>query len=475
MQTSFLNVRKLMGLLLCLLGATVLTGWMIGSSALVRMMPGSVAMGINTAIMFLVAGIHLLMPLSDAGNSLIQRSCAWILVALSSLILLEHLFDADFGIDLARVHAVIDDGQSRPGRTAPNTCLAFLLAGLAFVLHGRRDTGKRARYIMAGLAIAVVALGFTALLGYIFNLETMYRFATYNRMAAPTAFGLSVLGIGLWRLHIASVVMDDSAQAHEKRITRKTVGVLSVVALSVGLLGFSLIRDSFEQSAAENARLMARTNAISIANILSSGLQLADVLAHRPSVLASFTRMENKPTAEARQLMHETARSLLNAGLSSVEFFGADGALLSSVGTRALERALVTHRLDTQGGAASLLWQDGYVLHIEHELVVDGRVLGMATTEQRLPVLDKLLSDIRTNGASIDVLICGRDQGAAICAPTRFYADPLRVPMYKPDGAFTLPVNKALVGLSGVDSGTDPRGTSVLAACASISISGQPC
>jgi len=470
MQTPFLNIQKLTGLLLCLLSTTVLAGWMIGSSALVRMIPGSVAMSINTAIMFLVAGTAVLTWPHDGNISLLQKICAGVLVVLPTLILLQYVSDTDFGIDLTQVHAALGDGHSRPGRTSPNACLGFLFAGLAFALYGRRTGGKLARHIAAALVLAVIAIGFTALFGYVLNLETMYRFATYNRMAAPTAFGLSVLGIGLWRVQLASTPVDDTAQAHEKRITRRTIGVLSLVALSVGIVGFSLIRESFEQSTAENARLMATTNATSITNILDSGLVFAGVLANRPPLLASFAKLERNPNDEvARQAMRGTSESLVKAGLTGIRIFRADGTLFSESGTSIREQAPVVHRLNTPRQRAILLWQNGYVLHTENDLESGGAVTGTVVTEQRLHALDKLLADIRTHSASTDVLICGRDQDNAVCAPTRFYDYSLLIQMFKSNSKLTSPVNKALAGEVGIEFTKDFRGIPVVAAYSPLS------
>jgi PAS domain S-box-containing protein len=470
MQLLQLNAHRVMGLVLCLLGTVVLAGWVIGSSALVRMMPGSVAMSINTAVMFLVAGICLLSWPRDDQASILQKIGACVLVVLSALILLEHIFDTDFGIDLAHVHAALGDGHSRPGRTAPNACLGFLFAGLAFLSHSRQTAGRYARHFTTVLALVVIAIGFTALLGYVLSLETMYRFTAFNRIATPTALGLSVLGIGLWQLRFAHAVVDDSLEAHEKRITRKTVGVLTMVALSVGILGFSLIRDSFERSTVENVRVMAATNATSITNILDSGMQFASALAYRPVVLASFSQLKGAPgDDDVRQGLRVIGEGLINAGLAGVRFVGADGVPLSESGAIVRGRALVAHQLDTPGQRAFLLWQEGYVLHTQNEIASGGRLVGTVVTEQRLPALDKLLSDIRVNGASRDVLICSREQDRTVCAPSGLYADVMNFPMFNPDGKLNFPVNRALAGQSGVMTAKDLRGIPVVAAYTPLS------
>ena len=66
------------------------------------------------------------------------------MVLLSGLILVEQVFDVSLGIDWPALHATIKDGNSRPGRTAPNTCLGFLCAGLALLSLLRLDQQRTA-------------------------------------------------------------------------------------------------------------------------------------------------------------------------------------------------------------------------------------------------------------------------------------------------------------------------------------------
>jgi len=54
------------GALLVLLGGTVMLGWLLQLSPLVRVLPGFTPMVFNTALCFVLAGGALLMPVSDA-------------------------------------------------------------------------------------------------------------------------------------------------------------------------------------------------------------------------------------------------------------------------------------------------------------------------------------------------------------------------------------------------------------------------
>ncbi|MBC7686267.1 MAG: hypothetical protein H7176_13715, partial [Bdellovibrionales bacterium] len=125
MQQDRSLASEVAGFLLCALGLFVISGWIMGNHAMVRIVPGSVAMSINTALMFLVAGCCLVARARRA-----IEAGAWFIIALSGAILSEHLFDIDLPIDLAGVHDALGDGHAKPGRTAPNACAGFLLAGI---------------------------------------------------------------------------------------------------------------------------------------------------------------------------------------------------------------------------------------------------------------------------------------------------------------------------------------------------------
>lgn len=120
--------------------------------------------------------------------------------------------------------------------------------------------------------------------------------------------------------------------------------------------------------------------------------------------------------------------------------------------------------MTVSGQRANLLWLDGYILTTENEVHSKGKVVGYVRTEQRLPVADRLLSAIRASNDSSDALICSLDGADALCAPSRFYPSPLRIPMYKDPGVLNLPANFAVAGESGVSIVKDLRGVEVVAA-----------
>lgn len=287
------SATRASAVLLCFLGLFVLTGWAIGSETMVRLIPGSVAMSINTAIMFLVGGLALASARRVgpwAGR--LHLTLASVLVVLPLLILSQHIFDIDLGIDLASVHAALRDGHAKPGRTAPNACLGFLCAGIA-LLATRRAPRDQVAYVAAlVLGVFVFTIGASAFLGYLLALDMLYQFASYNRMAALTALGMTVLGAAVWHFTAAHCTPDTSRERNEaKRVTTLAAILLVVFALSTGLASFGLLKHSFERTAITDITRTTRTSAISVSALLNKAIQLSQSVSSRPALRATLAAL----------------------------------------------------------------------------------------------------------------------------------------------------------------------------------------
>lgn len=78
---------------------------------------------------------------------------------------------------------------------APNTALAFLLAGLSFWLLNRR---RKYAYLFSQIAsLLALAISLLAIIGYLYVDRTLYRVATYIPMALHTAVTFFILTIGI--------------------------------------------------------------------------------------------------------------------------------------------------------------------------------------------------------------------------------------------------------------------------------------
>jgi len=469
MQKSALSTARAAGLVVGLFGATMAVRWVFQVDAITRLVPGSERIGIVNPLLFVAAGICLFnasRPSSSASwLTRLSAVCIAALIALPLAYLFEGVTGIGLGVDIVRAGTVPTATNPHPGRLSPNASLAFLLTGIAFWLHGRRPTRSGQLVFLAlSLAVSLICLG--GLVGYFVGLETLYQVASFNRMLAPTAFGLSVVGAGLWMLHEASQAFDPRAlQRTEQRIKRRSIAVITLVALAGGVAGFAVMRDTFERSVSKDMLLIATTNATSLAHTIEMSLWFPRTVAARPAARQALDTLSKAPDdAAAKEFLQRVADSVLTSDLTGVEIYAANGARVAQAGSVTPTKTQVLQRLANTGQTTFLAWKDGYLLLTETDVLVDGRAVGRVLIEQRMPLFDRLLADIRASSDTSDVAICGRDKDRLICAPNRFRPAGLDLPMFDAAGTPGLPVARALLGERGVQFLMDRRGTNVLSA-----------
>lgn len=469
MKNIFFRNQKLIGLLLCILGLVVIAGWLSGNPSLVKIVPGSVAMGFNTALMFVASGICLFFSSED--RPALIKILAGFLILLPTLILLEHAFDVDLGIDLRSMHAAIADANTRPGRVAPNTCLAFLLAGCTFLLQRENPSWDGARRAATALIVAVLAIGGSAFVGYVLHLEAMYQIATYNRMAAPTAAAITLLGIGLFlRDRSIFIRIIGAFEQEDRKIVRLMALMLAVLALAAGITGFAVLRQGFERSAAEGIEVRAKNNATIISYLLEQGQLLAKSLVLRPALRDRLKQLSDHPDdQETLELVRTVGATLLEHEFSGVQFFNGHGKLLVTSGRLEGGSAALAFPLRSADGAGLLVWHDGsLLLRSRNHALLDGEIVGTIVTEQRLTALTSMLVNLQSEGRSSDAMLCGKKGDALVCFPGRFYkAERLDAGILRNGGA-NMPLLQALDGKAGSLTGTDRRGVTVLAGHAPV-------
>lgn len=467
MPTPALTAPRAAGLLIGLLGATMAACWLFQVDAIAGLVPGFEHTGIVHPLLFVAAGLCLFNASrsSESGVWLprVSALCIAALIALPLAYLFENATGIGLGVDFVRAGTVPSVTNPHPGRMSPNASLAFLLAGVAFGLHGRRSTRWRQPvFLMLVLAIAVIGLG--GLAGYFVGLETLYQVASFNRMSPTTAFGVSVIAAGLWMLHEASQTFDAAAlHQSERRIRRRSLAVITLVALAGGVAGFAVMRDTFEQSVSKNMLLTATTNATSLAHAIDMSLWFARTVAARPAARQALDKLSKAPDdAVAKDFLQKVADSFLTADLTGVQIYAADGTRAAQAGAMTRANAQIIQRLANTGQTTFLVWKDGYILIVETDVRVDGRAVGRVLTEQRMPLFDRLLADIRDSNDTSDVAVCGRADDKAICAPNRLRPAGFETPMFDSAGDPALPVTSALLGQRGVRYFKDRRGINVV-------------
>ncbi|MDB6134409.1 MAG: two-component hybrid sensor and regulator [Verrucomicrobiales bacterium] len=179
------SIAGLCGLLCAALGAAVLAGWHTGNAALIRINAEFAPMQYPTAVCFLLAGLGLLFSALRLPR-LLPVHCGGLTGAVGALMSVEYFTGWRPGI------------PGLPAGSPPSPmAAAFAMAGAAIALLCLPETGPRRRLLIWILASSVTALGLIALCAYRLGVRMVFMSEDSVGMAAHSAAGLAVLGIGL--------------------------------------------------------------------------------------------------------------------------------------------------------------------------------------------------------------------------------------------------------------------------------------
>ncbi len=173
-------------------GFVVLTGWFFNIAILKSILPNAATMKFNTALCFLLAGLSLWFLENEDRLPREKRSgqfFAGLVVSIGFLTIIEYLFDWDFGIDHILVKDLATLPANFPGRMSQITAICFTLSGISLLLIG----SKISQYFSVG----VLTLALVALIGYLFDYQSLYNLAGYGSVALHTAFTFLILSLGI--------------------------------------------------------------------------------------------------------------------------------------------------------------------------------------------------------------------------------------------------------------------------------------
>jgi PAS domain S-box-containing protein len=456
---------------LCALSVFVLAGWAIGNPLMVRLLPDSTAMVLNSALLFLTCGVCLFLGNRRRGRTgRLYRHLPVLLFLLPLAVLFQHVFDVNLGVDLARFHAGVGDGHGRPGRMSPNASLGFLLAGSVFVLTRKAVLGAGAYRVSLLLSTAIFALGATAFSGYLFDLDALYQIASFNRTAPLTALGMTVAGIGTWALTAKNKPYGTAASlADARQITGLAAGLLSVFALAAGMTVFGILKNSYENSAIERIGHGARTSALSISALLDKAILLSQSVSTRPSLAASVAALNSGSNdAQALEMLVQESMQFIALGFSSVQVYDNGNSLLLNLGAsvRNLDDGMSMEITSAQE-SNRLIWHNGFFLQNGRDLVHEGEVVGRIAMERQMQEFTEFLFEAQHISKTSDLLLCSRERDISHCYPSRFY-DARQFPILVEGEQVSAPMALALTGEMGAAVTKDGRGITVLAGYAPV-------
>lgn len=197
------KITTQLSIIVILVGALVVTGWIMDIELLKSILPIWVTMKFITAISFILSGIILYFVTShsfQANSDLTQIILSFAIIII--LLLMVTLLFSSF----LNIHSGVEDffmikGKETiqtftPGRPSIGTMINFILVS-AIGLITINDLKKGSKKI-ATLSILIITIGIIAILGYLFSIPIMYyRIGEFSSsMAVHTAILFILLGIG---------------------------------------------------------------------------------------------------------------------------------------------------------------------------------------------------------------------------------------------------------------------------------------
>ena len=187
-------VVRACGLAVAALGLLVIFGWATGVEALKSLLPGLASMKAkpaNTAICFMLGGFGLLAHRHKTA----RLACGALMGGIALVSLSEDFFGWHAGIDEFLFRDFGDSHALHPGRMSQMTGICFVAVSLSLVFEGARS--RRARGGTLALAMFVTAVGLLALIGYAYDIRSLYQMPGFSSVALHTAASFLVLGLGL--------------------------------------------------------------------------------------------------------------------------------------------------------------------------------------------------------------------------------------------------------------------------------------
>lgn len=462
-------VPRLCGGLAVVLGLELIMGWLLHNAAMVKILPSSNSVAFNTAVAFVLAGSTLFLPHTVRGIPW-RKTVSILLMVGASLILYENLFDVSLGLDWVSLHQGIQHANPRPGRVAPNTCMAFILIGIAMFASSKPDWAA-CRWLLPLCSSLQLVLIVTGIVGLMLDPTLLYGWYKFNRMAAPTAFGLGLLTMGVYYEHRAFADRKTySVGRQEKNILRTGTLVLLAMGMAAAISTAVIFANHLQEEIRDKLEYDLRGQSQLVGVIITQAVAETTNLTARPLLSALIRKVAQRPDPAGIAQVQFSMERLLQQGFSSItlRWEGVGPPVTAGHIENPIEMRIAL-RPPVRG---ELMWRSqGFFFRAFSEFTSDsGKVLAHVTTEVQLDALTKVYVPDAVRGGSADATICGKLNDRITCFPSKFYASPRTLPAL--GNRPRLPVDDALDGLSGIRNAADSRGVMSLHAYAQLGNTG---
>ncbi|MEQ9027437.1 MAG: PAS domain-containing sensor histidine kinase [Aggregatilineales bacterium] len=225
------TIASVLSILVIAVGIVVLIGWWLDIDALKTLFPGLASMKGNTAIGFVLLGGSLFSYIKEQPKFL-YWSTAVLALLLSTAVLAQYAFSANFGIDELFFADVATAPQDFPGRMSIATAIGFFVFAVSLILLYVNAVRTAQFVTIFGNSFITVPL-----LGYLFNVEGLYDVSVFSSIVIHTvltfsAFGTAVL-LSRPNSELIFILKDEGSAG---KVLRRSIPVAFGVPILLGIL-----------------------------------------------------------------------------------------------------------------------------------------------------------------------------------------------------------------------------------------------
>lgn len=454
---------SVIGFLLAVLGGAVAIGAGFFPQSMAAWTPALAAMGRNTAVCFLLAGMALLWR----GSGNVRFFIGIAIAAYGATVLWQA--QAGWYPAMDALHYLFNPapGQTSlpwPGRMATLTACGFVVTGaaLAALQHVRRPhVGVCLQTVLGATLLYALFAATTRLLEH----SLFYPGLLSDRGTLIATTPVGVFGIALF---CGGLLLQSCQgnwcrpfwlQREDRQVFALSVVLAALMVLVAGTAVAALYTQNHLASLKDTLRVTHRTNVLLFRNTLDNALQqsTAIIMRSRLDGLLDGDAGEAALRAEARAMMQEN----IEGGFVAISLFDRQGMLKAAI----RDAGAVAAELRVPLGLpvpSWLLWRGGWLVETHIPVFRHGEYVGEAVVEKPIDELQRQFDYAQQLGQTGEVLACTRDDNRIACFPSRLVRDVHREEMHYRDAL--IPMGRALVGEQGVDIGLDYRGMAVVAA-----------
>jgi diguanylate cyclase (GGDEF)-like protein len=464
----FIPVALLLGLAAALVGGLSAAGYALSLPQFLRPTSDTPVLVFSAALALVVGGIAVCaaaFPHSPLSRRV--TTCGGAALAMLGLAgIAARVFGADPGIDLPSLHVALGIEGPTPGRMVPAGGIGFAMLGASLIAL-RYAHGPRSVMALTIVAITWIALGASALLAFLFDVEFLASWPTEMPRSPVGALGLALLGAGLCSAVLGRARPAPGVRQLSRSIQLTSAWMLCLIAIVAGVSTFALAQYEYQNVVRTDLARTLHDRRMLLEGAIGEHLRRVSLGARSPLAAAAAADKHPHDGEAMRIRLQATADLLTKSGFSGWQFQLPHATVASG---RFVDNPDIAMALSGPYSTELVLKDDTYFLRTRIALREGDRDAGFAIAEDPFPELTRLEFQADSWGETGGMALCTAGDREILCFPSR--NNPMGAHIPRAANGIALPMSLALNEQVGIDEATDPRGHRVLAAYGPLGATG---